>query len=201
MTHPSRTMSTPTASLVRTFSQFGHPQHPIEEYEPKGEAPHRKRGRSLSTPSLNTQEWRQFRMLDATTPRVGSCDPTPSCRPRSAPFNPSPVIACTEPSFGNRSYEQVGCLRDHVEVTKPSESPATIPEEQAVATKNQVNHHGPEHLMEMETPNADPIPLAGAGGPLGSLLKRRNAPRCFFSPVELYFPDDGRYQGFSDTSD
>lgn len=194
------TMSAPTASLVRAFSQLGHPhQHYIED-EPKGESVHCKRGRSLSTPSLNTREWHQFRMLDATTPNLGPCDPTPSGRPRSASFNPSPVVTCVGPSLGDQDYEQMGCSWDHVvEITEPRESPAIIPDEQDVATKNQIIDSRPEHLVKRTPRNTAPLPLAG--GLLGSLLKRRNASRCFFSVAELDvissfgdLPDDGGYR-------
>ena len=194
------TMSAPTTSLLRAFSQFGRPQHPIEEYEPKVEAVHRKRGRSLSTPSLNTREWHQFRMLDATTPHLGPCDPMPSGRPRSASYNPSPVIPCVGPSLDGRGYEQVECLWEPVEITKPSESPAIISDEQAVATEEQASiDHGPKHLIKGTNPNAGLLPPTGRI--LESLLKRRKAPRCFFSLAELDaissfedFPDDGGYQ-------
>lgn len=197
-------MSAPTASLVRAFSQLSHPRHPIEGDESKEQAVHCKRGRSLSTPSLNTREWHQFRMLDATTPNFHPCDPTPSSRPKSALFNPSPALTCAWPSLGDRSYEQVACLRGHVEIIEPVESPAMIPE-QVVAIKGQVIDHGSEHLFKSATPNARPLPVTGVT--LESLLKRREAPRCFFSLAELDaislfedFPDDGEYQRFSHQS-
>lgn len=199
MTHALGTMSAPTPSLVRAFSQFGHPQHPIEQRESKREAVHRKRGRSLSTPSLNTREWHQFRMLDATTPHLSPCDPTLTGRPRSASLNPSPVITCTGPSLGDRSCKQVGCSQDQVEITESSGPPAVIPDEEVIPTEGQVVGHGLEHLIKRTRPNAGPLPAAG--GMLESLLKRRNASRCFFSLAELHAmssfedsSDDGGYQ-------
>jgi hypothetical protein len=206
MIHTLGTMSAPTTSLIRAFSQFGHPQYPTEEHEPKGEAVHRKRGRSLSTPSLNTREWHQFRMLDATTPPLGPCDPTPSGRPRSASFNPSPVTTCVGPSLGGRSYEQAGCSQNHVEIPEPSESRAIIPDEQVAATKNQVAGHVSGHVTKGTSPNAGPLP---AGWRCTGVAPQtpHSAPRCFFSLAELHAmssfedsPDDGGYQGFSDTS-
>jgi hypothetical protein len=191
-------MSAPTVSLLRAFSQFSHPQHPIE-YESKGEAVHRKRGRSLSTPSLNTREWHQFRLLDATTPYLDACDPVPPGRPRSASYNPppSPVIACAGPWLGGRGYEQVGCLRDHLEIVERCESPTTMSDDQVMAMEEQeVIDHEPEHLINGTPLNAGPP--RPTGGILESPLKRRNAPRCFFSLAELDaissyegFPDDG----------
>ena len=199
MIHALGTMSAPTPSLIRAFSQFGQPQHPIEQRESKREAVHRKRGRSLSTPSFNTREWHQFRMLDATTPHLSPCDPTLSGRPRSASLNPSPVITCTGPSLGDRSYERAGCSQDQVETTESSGSPAAIPDEQVLATEGLVVGHGLEHLIKRTRPNAGPLPAAG--GILESLLKRRDAPRCFFSLAELHAmssfedsSDDGGYQ-------
>ena len=198
------TMSAPTPSVVRAFSQFGHPQHPIER-ESKREAVHRKRGRSLSTPSLNTREWHQFRMLDATTPHLNPCDPTLAGRPRSASLNPSPIITCTGALLGDRSYDQVGCSQDQVEITESSESSSVVPDERVIATKSQVVGYGLEHLIKRTSPNAGP--LAPAGGILETLLKRRNAPRCFFSLAELHVmssfedsSDDGGYQRFPDPS-
>ena len=141
-------------------------------------------------------------MLDATSPNFHPCDPTPSSRPRSALLNPSPTITCVGPSLGDQSYERAGCLRGHVETTEPSESPTVIPDEQVVAMKKQVIDHGSEHLVKRVTPNACPLPVTGVI--LESLLKRRDAPRCFFSLAELDaislfedFPDDGEYQRFS----
>ena len=196
------TMSAPTPSVVRAFSQFGHS---IEERESKREAVHRKRGRSLSTPSLNTREWHQFRMLDATTPHLSPCDPTLSSRPRSASLNPSPITTCIGPSLGDRSFEQAGCSQNQVEITESSESPSVILHEQVIATKSQVVGHEPEHLIKRTSPNAGLLPPAG--GVLDTLLKRRNAPRCFFSLAELHVmssfedsSDDGGYQSFSDPS-
>ena len=202
MVHALETMSAPTASLVRASSQFGHPQHPIEEHESKRDAVHRKRGRSLSTPSFNTPEWHQFRMLVATTPLLSPCDPTPSGRPRSTStsLNPPPV----RPSLGDQRYEQAGCSQNHVEITESSESPAVVPDEQVIATKSLIVGHGPEHLIQRTSPNTGPLP---PGGILESLLKRRNAPRCFFSLAELHAmssfedsDDDGGYQRFSNPS-
>jgi hypothetical protein len=187
MIHALGTMSAPTTSLVRASSQFGHPQHPIEEHESKRDAVRRKRGRSLSTPSPNTREWHQFRMLDATTPLLSPCDPTPPGRPRSGSLNSSPATTCAGPSLGDRSYEQVGCSQNHVEIAE---------------SKSLVAGHGPEHLIKRTSPNTDPLPPAG--GILESPLKRRNAPRCFFSLAELHAissfedsSDDGGYQRFS----
>ena len=198
-------MSAPTPSVVRAFSQNGHPQHPIEECSFKREAVHRKRGRSLSTPSLNTREWHQFRMLDATTPHLSPCDPTLSGRPRSTSLNPSPIVTCIGASLGDQNYEQVGCPQDQVEITESSESPSVVPDEQVIATKSQVVGHGTEHLIKRTSPNAGSLPPAG--GILETLLKRRNAPRCFFSLAELHVmssfedsSDDGGYQTFSDPS-
>jgi hypothetical protein len=190
-----RTMSAPAASLVPPFS---HPQHPIEDES--RDAVHRKRGRSLSTPSLNTREWHQSRMLDATTPLLGPCEPMPSGRPRSALLIPSPVITSAGPSLGGWSYEQVGSLRDPVEITEPSQSPATLPDEQVVATKEEESMgQGPEHRIKGTTRNAG-LPPPTTNSSLESLLKRRSVPRCFFSLAELDaissfedFPDDGGY--------
>ena len=99
----------------------------------------------------------------------------------------------------------MGCLRGHVEITEPVESPAMIPDEQVVAMKGQVIDHGSEHLFKSTTPNARPLPVTGVT--LESLLKRRKAPRCFFSLADLDaislfedFPDDGEYQTFSHQS-
>ena len=141
-------------------------------------------------------------MLDATTPNIHPCDPTPSGRPKSTLFNPSPAIACVGAPLGDQSYERVGCLRGHVEITEPSEPPAMIPDEQVVAMKSRVIDHGLEHLVKRATPDARPLPLTSVM--LESLLKRRNAPRSFFSLAELDaislfedFPDDGEYRRFS----
>lgn len=200
MIHSLRTMSAPTASPIRAYSQFGHPQHPIEEHESKRDAVHRKRGRSLSTPSLNTREWHQFRMLDATTPLLSPCDPTPPGRPRCASLDSSPVTTCVGPSLGDRSCEQVACSQNIVKITESSGSPVVVPDEQAIATKIQVVGHGTEHLIN----RTGPLP---AGGILESLPKRRNAPRCFFSLAELHAissfedsSDDGGYQKFYNPS-
>ena len=97
----------------------------------------------------------------------------------------------------------MGCSRDYVEITESSESRAMIPDEQAIATKSQVVGHRPEHPIKRRSTQTS----APAGAILGSLLKRRDAPRCFFSLAELRAissfedsPDDGGYWRFSGPS-